>query len=119
MRKEPQKAHKAHGLLALFVFSSLLMGAQVKPHIDISPARAKSGDSVYLSANGCSPGGTVLSHLLRPNGTEYNPLRLRTDERGELTHKIDTTMLSAGTYEAWIEDEPSKAVSNRAKFTVE
>ena len=95
------------------------MGAQVKPQISISPARAKSGDPVYMSATGCTPGATVLSHLLRPNGTEYNPLRLRTDERGELTHKIDTTMLSAGTYEAWIEDEASKAVSNHAKFTVE
>jgi hypothetical protein len=91
----------------------------VKPEVSISPARAKSGDPVYMSATGCTPRSTVLSHLLRPNGTEYNPLRLRTDERGELTHKIDTTMLNAGTYEAWIEDEASKVVSNQAKFTVE
>ena len=95
------------------------MGAQAKPKISISPDRAKSGDPVYVSATGCTPRNTVLSHLLRPNGTEYNPLRLRTDERGDLTHKIDTTMLNAGTYEAWIEDEASKAVSNQAKFTVE
>ena len=95
------------------------MGAPAKPQVSISPPRAKSGDPVYMSATGCTPSGTVLSHLLRPNGTEYNPLRLRIDERGELTHKIDTTMLSAGTYEAWIEDEASKAVSNHSKFTVE
>ena len=91
----------------------------VKPQISISPARANSSDPVYMSATGCTPSATVLSHLVRPNGTEYNPLRLRTDERGELIHKMDTTMLSAGTYEAWIEDEASKAVSNHAQFTVE
>ncbi len=95
------------------------MSAQAKPRVSISPASAKSGDPVYLSATGCTARNTVLSHLLRPNGTEYNPLRLRTDERGELTHKIDTTMLSAGPYEAWVEDEASKSVSNHAKFTVE
>ena len=95
------------------------MGAQVKPQTSISPARTKSGDPVYMSATGCTPSATVLSHLLRPNGTEYNPLRLRIDERGELTHKIDTTMLNAGTYDAWIEDEVSRAMSNHAKFTVE
>jgi hypothetical protein len=91
----------------------------VKPQISISPGRAKSGDPVYMSATGCTPSGTVLSHLLRPNETEYNPLRLRIDAQGELTHKIDTTMLNAGIYEAWVEDEASKTVSNRAKFTVE
>jgi len=95
------------------------MRPQVKPQIDISPSHAKSGDPVYMSATGCTPESTVLSHLLRPNGTEYNPLRLRADERGELNHKIDTTMLTAGSYEAWFEDEASKAVSNHAKFTVE
>jgi hypothetical protein len=91
----------------------------VKPQISISPGRAKSGDPVYMSGTGCTPNGTVLSHLFRPNETEYNPLRLRIDARGELSHKIDTTMLNAGTYEAWIEDEASKTVSNHAKFTVE
>jgi hypothetical protein len=95
------------------------MGPQAKPQVSISPARAKSGDPVYMSATGCTRSATVLAHLLRPNGTEYNPLRLRTDERGELTHKIDTTMLSAGPFEAWIEDEASHTVSNHAKFTVE
>jgi hypothetical protein len=46
-------------------------------------------------------------------------LRFRTDERGEFVHKIDTAMLDLGTFETWAEDEASKAVSNRARFTVE
>jgi hypothetical protein len=106
-------------VLAVLLVCSVWTGAQVKPQVSISPARMKSGGAVYMSGAGCTPNRTVLSHLLRPNGTEYNPLRFRTDERGEFTHKIDTTMLDPGTYEVWFEDEASKAVSNHAKFVVE
>jgi len=60
----------------------------------------------------------VLSHLLKPNGMEYNPLRLRANARGELVHKIDTVMLDIGTFEAWVEDEDAKVVSNRVQFEV-
>jgi hypothetical protein len=90
-----------------------------QPHISISPDHAKSGDPVYLMGAGCTPTSTIMSHLLRPDETEYNPLRLLTDARGEFTRKIDTTMLQTGTFESWIEDETSKAVSNHARFTVE
>ncbi|HEY2380192.1 MAG TPA: hypothetical protein VGK48_03320 [Terriglobia bacterium] len=92
---------------------------QAKPQISISPAKVKSGNPVYQTGSGCTPDRTVMSHLLRPNGTEYNPLRLRTDAQGEFTHKIDTIMLDPGTYESWVEDEESKALSNHARFTVE
>jgi hypothetical protein len=61
----------------------------------------------------------ALAHLLRPDGSEYNLLRLRIDARGEFSHKIDTTMLDIGTFTVWVEDEPSKTVSNRIRFTVE
>jgi len=61
----------------------------------------------------------VMSHLRRPDGTEYNPLRFRTDERGAFVHKIDTVMLDVGTFEVWAEDEGSTVLSNRAQFTVE
>ena len=93
--------------------------AQAKPQINVSPARAKSGDPVYLTGAGCTPNSTVMSHLLRPDGTEYNPVRFLTDARGEFTRKIDTTMLQTGAFESWIEDETSKVLSNHARFTVE
>ena len=60
-----------------------------------------------------------MSHLRRPDETEYNPIRLRINERGEISHKIDTVMLTLGTFEAWVEDEASQIVSNETKFTVE
>jgi hypothetical protein len=95
------------------------LGAQTKPAIDVSQARVKSGDLVYLMGTGFTPNRTVMSHLIRPDGSEYNPLRLRTNDRGEFFHRIDTTMLDAGTFELWAEDEASKTMSNRTQFTVE
>jgi hypothetical protein len=92
---------------------------QQKPAIEVSADRVKSGASVYLMGTGFTPGRTAMSHLRRPDGTEYNPVRLRINDRGELSHKIDTTMLNMGTFEVWIEDESSKVVSNRTHFTVE
>jgi len=90
-----------------------------KPEIKVSSARVKSGDVVYVTATGFTANGTVMSHLVRPDGTEYNPLRLRTNDRGEFFHRIDTTMLDLGTFELWAEDEASKVMSNRVHFTVE
>jgi hypothetical protein len=92
---------------------------QKKPAIEVSADKVKSGAAVYLMGTGFTPSRTAMSHLQRPDGTEYNPVRLRINERGELSHKIDTTMLSIGTFEVWIEDETSKMFSNRIHFSVE
>jgi hypothetical protein len=95
------------------------LGAQTKPQVTVSPARAKSGDPVFVEATGFTPNRTAMSHLIRPDGTEYNPLRFRTNDRGEFFHKIDTTMLDIGTFQIWVEDEGSSVNSNRAHFTVD
>ena len=93
--------------------------ARNQPEISAAPAHVKSGDQVILTGTGFTPRGPVMSHLLKPNGTEYNPLRLHSDASGKVVHKIDTTMLDLGTFELWAEDETSKATSNRTRFTVE
>jgi hypothetical protein len=72
-----------------------------------------------LTGTGFTPNRTVMSHLFRPDGSEYNPLRFRTDERGEFSHKIDTVMLDIGTFELWAEDEASKIASNHTQFSVD
>src|SRR5262245_22952442 len=93
--------------------------AQKRPEISVSPAHVKMGDPVQLTGTGFTPNRSVMSHLRRPDGSEYNPLRFRTTERGEFSHKIDTVMLDVGTFELWAEDEASKTVSNRTQFSVE
>src|SRR5258706_16185494 len=104
-------------LVSLPLFA--VVHAQNKPEISVSPVRVKAGDPVMLTGTGFTPNRSVMSHLRRPDASEYNPLRIRTDERGEFSHKIDTVMMDAGTFELWAEDEASKAVSNRTLFRVE
>ena len=97
----------------------IVITLQNKPQIQISTSRVKSGDLVFVMGTGFTPDRTAMSHLRRPDGSEYNPLRLRTNGRGEFSHKIDTTMLDTGAFEVWVEDEASKVLSNRTQFTVE
>jgi hypothetical protein len=104
--------------VALLLFIGVV-AAQVKPTIRVSPGRVKSGDPVVLIGSGFTPQRSALSHLLRPDGTEHNPLRFYTNPQGEFSHRIETSLLEVGKYELWVEDEVSKVVSNRIEFTVE
>ena|SRR5678816_3969344 len=96
-----------------------LAWAQQKLVIKADRSRLKVSEILYVTGTGFTPNGAVISHLIRPDKTEYNPLRLRASATGELVHKIDTVMLDVGTFELWVEDEASKANSNRIQFTVE
>ena len=95
------------------------MRPQVKPEIRVSPDHVTSGDAVMMTGTGFTPNRSAVSHMLRPDGSEYNPLRIRANEHGEIAHRIDTVMLQLGTSEVWVEDEAAKTVSNRARFRVE
>jgi hypothetical protein len=121
-----QRASDAHRTgLTLLRTATLLLAlcpltwAQQKMVIKADRSRVKSGDILYVTGAGFTPNRAVVSHLSRPDKTEYNPLRLRANAAGELVHKIDTVMLDVGTFEMWIEDEASMATSNRIQFTVE
>jgi hypothetical protein len=96
-----------------------LTWAQQKLVIKADRSRVKSGEILYVTGTGFTPDRAVTAHLIRPDKTEYNPLRLRANAAGELVHKIDTVMLDIGTFELWVEDEASKTTSNRIQFTVE
>ena len=109
--------------LAPFFFILLAMcpltGAQQKPVIKADRSRLQVAEILYVTGTGFTPGGAAVSHLIRPDKTEYNPLRLRANAAGELVHKIDTVMLDTGTFEMWIEDEIAKASSNHIQFAVD
>ena len=97
----------------------ILRAAQQKLTIKADHSQVRSGEILYVNGAGFTPGRAVISHLIRPDKTEYNPLRLRANAAGEVVHKVDTVMLDIGTFEMWMEDEASKATSNRIQFTVE
>jgi hypothetical protein len=88
------------------------------PRLTLSPAKVHLGAEVVLKATGFTPKRYGLSHLRRPDGTEYPVLRLLADDRGEFTHDIDTLLMDVGTYEVWVIDENSKAVSNTVRFEI-
>jgi len=87
--------------------------------IELSKHYLKSGESLIMTGTGFTPNRSGISHLLRPDGIEYNPLRLRISRTGEISHRIDSTLLDSGTFEVWVEDEPTHSVSNHVRFTVE
>jgi len=105
--------------LSFSLLLCVVVYAQKKPEINVSPARVRTGEPVMLTGTGFTPNRFVMSHLRRPDGTEYNPLRMRIDESGRFSHKIDTVMLEVGIFELWAEDEASKVESNRIQFEVE
>src|SRR5215475_13912458 len=111
----------AYSLLlgALLLMPAASIHAQNKLEIKADHSRVKSGEILYVTGTGFVPDRTVVSHLRRPDKTEYNPLRLRANARGEIVHKIDSAMLDIGTFEMWVEDEVTKSVSNHIQFTVE
>jgi hypothetical protein len=104
---------------AIFLVLCQLTSAQQKLVIKVDRSRVKVGEILYVTGTGFTPDRAVIAHLIRPDKSAYNPLRLRSNAAGELVHKIDTVMLDIGTFETWVEDETSKAISNRIQFTVE
>lgn len=71
-----------------------------------------------MTGTGFNPKANVISHLKRPDGTEFPGLRLLTDDKGEFTHVIDTYLFLAGTYELWVEDRTREKTSNVVRFEV-
>ena len=106
-------------MMALALLLGTVMAAQKAPEISVSAERVRAGESFFVSRKGFTPGNAVISHLKKPDETEYHPLRIQTNDRGEFVHRIDSTMLESGVYELWIEDEAARAVSNHIRFTVD
>jgi len=107
-------------LLASFVSLALVIVscAQSKPTVTLSPARVFHHGHVEMRGTGFTKNANVYSHLRRPDGTEFPVLPMMTDSHGELTHDIDTLLLSPGVHEVWVEDSNAKATSNIARFEV-
>ena len=71
-----------------------------------------------MTGTGFTPKANVISHLKRPDGTEFPGLRLLTDDKGEFTHVIDTYLFLSGTYELRVEEVGNERKSNVARFEV-
>ena len=90
---------------------------EVRPHLTLSATRILHKGWIDVKGTGFSPKATVISHLRRPDGTEFPELAMLTDDRGELTHEIDTLLLQPGFHDLWIIDSTGVS-SNVAQFEV-
>ena len=71
-----------------------------------------------MKGSGFTPKTELISHLKKPTGSEYPLLPMLSDDKGEITHEIDTLLLAIGTHELWIVDTKTGASSNIAEFEV-
>ena len=85
--------------------------------ITLSRNKVSDRGVIVMTGTAFPPKAIVYSHLKRPDGTEFPPLRFLTDEKGEFTHKIDAFTLQEGTHEAWVLDAAGHS-SNVEKFEV-
>ena len=92
--------------------------AQTKPTVTLSPTRVFRSGHIEMRGTGLTKDANIYSHLRRPDGTEFPVLPMRTNDRGEFVHDIDTLLLSPGVHEVWVEDEQSKKTSDVVRFEV-
>ena len=88
------------------------------PTLTLSAVRIPSKQHVGLHGTGFTPKANVISHLRKPDGTEFPILFMLTDSRGEISHDIDTLLMDVGTHDLWIIDETSGVSSNVVHFEV-
>jgi hypothetical protein len=95
-------------LAGLLVFGAAA-AAQAQPSLTFSVAQIYHGEIVHVRGTGFTPGGDVLSHLFRPDGSEYPETPMRANDKGEFIHDITIVPNTFGTYELLVEDVKAKA----------
>jgi hypothetical protein len=104
----------------ILILWSLLLGAsctRLAPRIALSREKVFDRGFVEMTGTGFTPKQSIISHLKRPDGTEFPGLRLLTDEKGEFAHKINTYDLQHGIHQVWVIDSNGVS-SNIATFEV-
>jgi hypothetical protein len=88
--------------------------AEAEPRLTLSTYQIHAGEVMTLRASGFAPNVKVVSHLYRPDGSEYPVMTFTTDVRGEVTHAITIVPIAFGTYEVrFVEEVTTVAASTR------
>jgi hypothetical protein len=91
---------------------------RTSPKITVWPDKVLHHGHVDLKGTGFTPKSGVVSHLKRPDGTEFPVLALYTNDKGEFEHDIDTVVMMPGVHEVWVEDVKAKTMSNVVRFEI-
>jgi hypothetical protein len=101
-----------HLLILLFLASATLAcatSAAAEPRLTLAAYQVTPGTAVVIRAAGFTPSGIVISHLIRPDGSEYPTMTFEADGKGEFSHTITIVPTMIGTYEVRMTDRDSKA----------
>jgi hypothetical protein len=74
--------------------------------------------NIQMYGEGFTPNSDCLSHLRRPDGTEFPELVLLADSNGKFQHEIESLLLGLGKHEVWVIDKKTGVTSNTATFEV-
>jgi len=89
------------------------------PKVTVSPLSGPAGTQFDVLWEGFTPNNTLISHLKKPDGTEFPTKIFYTDSRGRATHTIDSTGFKPGTYELWgVDNATGTRTVNTASFTI-
>jgi hypothetical protein len=72
-----------------------------------------------MYGTGFTPKTEAMSHLRRPNGTEFPVLPIYTNEKGEFAHEVDSLLLLEGDHQLWVIDGGTGVSSNVATFKLQ
>jgi len=86
--------------------------------IAIIPSSGPPGTIFSIQGHGFTPLRTVTSHLRWPDGTEFPPLTIETDENGSYAKDIESTGFILGAYKHWAVDDESGTSSSAILLTV-
>src|SRR5688572_24774908 len=99
--------------LAVALLLAVAASAQAQPTLNFSVSQLYHGEIVHIRGTGFTPGGDLLSHLFRPDGTEYPETSMKANAKGELIHDITIVPPYFGTYELLIDDVRAKASASQ------
>jgi hypothetical protein len=107
-------------VLAMIVTAACAQTAPqpTSPTIGLSTTRILVKGFIQVKGSGFTPKADLTSHLKKPTGDEYPVIPMLSDDKGEITHDIDTLLLGIGTHELWIVENKTGVSSNVAKFEV-
>lgn len=86
------------------------------PTITLSETRLPEGGHTLMKGAGFTPLSDAISHLRKPDGSEYNTITFLTNDKGEIEHDIESFLLPIGVMEVWVVDVKTNVSSNVAKF---
>ena len=102
----------------VFILQGCSESKPAGPKVTLSETRIPAKGNLQMHGSGFTPNSDCVSHLKRPDGTQFPELGLIADAKGEFSHEIETLLLGVGTHEVWVIDTKTGVSSNVATFEV-